>query len=190
MQKIWGILIIIGIIFSIITGRGEALSTAIVSSGEGAVSLILKLMGMLILWCGIMEIAKVSGLCQRVAKLISPIIAFIFKRAGRDERARELISMNIISNILGLGNAATPYGIAAMKRMKELTGDSLSRDMMLFTVMNTAALRLVPTTAITLREAAGAKNPADIIICVWVSSLLSLVAAMASVALFGGKNEC
>ncbi len=150
------------------SGNGEQLSKSIIESANSTVKLVIGLVGgVMSLWCGIMKIAEESGLTDKIARLIKPILKIIFKDSKNDNKALGAITMNLTANMMGgLSNAATPFGIKAMKELKRLNvrGDEASNDMALFLVLNAACIQLVPTTVISIRAAMGSKNPGEIII--------------------------
>lgn len=166
INYIWLLILGVGIIFGIVTGNGGALSSAIVDSSSDTVKLMLSLMGILCLWCGVIKIAEKSGLMNVIAKVMRPVLKKLFKKAGRDDRALSNIVMNLTANMLGLSNAATPFGIKAMEEMKRLNPEkeTASDDMALFLVINACCIQLVPTTIISIRAANGSSNPAEIIV--------------------------
>lgn len=172
INVIWFILLAFGIIAGLATGQGEAVSKSIMSSADSTVQLVIKLVGMMCLWCGVMKIAEKSGLTEKLAKLLRPIIRLLFKDAGKSENATGAIVMNLTANMMGLSNAATPFGIKAMQEMDKLNNEKgiASNDMALFLVMNAACIQLIPTTIISLRAAEGSSNPAVIIMPAMVST--------------------
>ncbi|MPN40711.1 Spore maturation protein A [bioreactor metagenome] len=156
-------------------GNMGLLSQGILDGGQSAVELCIKLTGMLCLWSGIMNIAEKAGLTQKISKVLSPFYKLVFKNTS-NASAMHAVSMNITANILGLGNAATPLGLEAMRRMQEDNKSPLSAtdDMVSFVVMNSAALRIIPTTVATLRASYGSANPMGTILATWAASFLSL----------------
>lgn len=180
INYIWFFIIAFGIIFGILTGRGTEVSNSIISSTDSTVKLAIGLLGILCLWCGIMKIAEKSGLINSLAKILTPLLRLLFKDAGRDDKALGAIVMNITANMMGLSNAATPFGIKAMDEMKRFNNDSESAtdDMALFLVLNACCIQFVPTTVISIRAALGSNNPAEIII---PSILVSTSAAILGV---------
>lgn len=166
INVIWFAILAIGIVFGIACGKGEAVSNAVINSTEATVKLIIGLAGIMCLWCGIMKIAEKSGLTGKFAVILKPVLKPLFKDAGRDEKAIGAIVMNLTANMMGLSNAATPFGIKAMGELKRLNGkgDTASNDMALFLVLNAACIQLVPTTVISIRAALGSQNPGGIII--------------------------
>jgi spore maturation protein A len=166
INVIWFGILFIGITFGLLTGDGELLSKTIVSTTSDTVELIIELLGMMCLWCGVMKIAERSGLTDKLARLLKPILRRIFKEAGKDDKALGAIVMNLTANMFGLSNAATPFGIKAMEEMDRINGhkDVASNDMVLFLVLNAACIQFVPTTVISIRAAFNSVNPGAIII--------------------------
>lgn len=166
INVIWFIILICGIGVGLLTGRGDLVSKAVVTSAGSTVEFIIKLAGLMCIWCGVMRIAEKSGLTEKLAKLLRPILGLIFKDAAKDEKAMGAIVMNLTANMMGLSNAATPFGIKAMEEMDRLNPGkgTASNDMSLFLVLNAACIQLVPTTVISVRAASGAANPGEIII--------------------------
>jgi len=179
INYIWFFILSFGIIFGILTGRGDALSKGIILSSQSTVELVIKLVGIMCLWCGIMKIAEKSGLMDKIARLLKPILKLIFKEAAKDERALGAIVMNLTANMMGLSNAATPFGIKAMEEMDRLNKNkgTASNDMALFLVLNAACIQFLPTTIIAVRVACKSQNPGIII--------LPAIAATATAALTG-----
>ena len=174
----------ISLIFAAFGGQmGEMTSAVLAKSGE-AVELVISLCGVICLWSGIMRVAQRAGILEKLAHILSPIVSFLFKGVKKGGKAAGLITMNIAANILGLGNASTPLGIAAMKAIAEedasFKGDIATDDMIMLAVLNTASLQIVPTTAAALRAANGAEKPFDILPCVWIVSVYSVVLVVAA----------
>ncbi len=184
MNYVWPIMIVFAFIASIITNNMSALSAAVIQGGQDAVSLLLRLVSMLCLWSGIMEIAEASGVTAAFSRLLSPIIRLIFPKLKKNEYALEAISMNITANILGLGNAATPLGLEAMRRLQLVNADtsSASDEMVIFVVMNTAAMHIIPTTVATMRGQYGSESP----MAIMPASILTSACAL-TVAVFFAK---
>jgi len=166
INVIWFGILFIGIAFGLLTGHGELLSKTIVSTTSDTVKLIIELLGMMCLWCGVMKIAERSGLTDKLARLLKPVLKRIFKEVGKDDKALGAIVMNLTANMFGLSNAATPFGIKAMEEMDRINGhkDVASNDMVLFLVLNAACIQFVPTTVISIRAAFNSINPGAIII--------------------------
>jgi spore maturation protein A len=174
---IWFFILAIGIGIGLITGRGDIISNSIISTASSTVDFIIKLSGILCIWCGVMKIAEKSGLTENLAKLLKPILKLIFKDAAKDEKAMGAIIMNLTANMMGLSNAATPFGIKAMEEMDRLNHNKgvASDDMSLFLVLNAACIQLVPTTVISVRAASGSQNPGGVIIPALIASIIAAV---------------
>lgn len=173
---------------------GEMSSAMLAKSGE-AVELVISLCGIICFWSGMMRVAERAGLVKKLAGLLSPIVGFLFKGIEKGGKAAGLITLNLAANILGLGNASTPLGIAAMKAIadedKNFSKDAAGDDMIMLAVLNTASLQIIPTTAAALRAANGAEKPFDILPCVWIVSVYSAVIVVAAVKLmcFVGRKR-
>jgi len=166
---------ILGILYSFITGTN--ISSEMLSASSKSIELILTIIPVMCLWLGIISIAKKSGLLDKLAKLLTPILKFIFPEIPKDNPAFSYISINIIMNMLGVGNAATPFGLKAMKELQELNNnkDIASRSMITFIVLNTAAVTIIPTTIISLRILNRSLNPMDIVPYIIITSTLSCI---------------
>lgn len=180
MKWIFALLIIISVIAGILTQNVEKVSNAVLNEGVNAVELIIFMMGGMCVWGGIMRIADKSKLTDKLCKLFKPIARVIFKGLDLNGRAFKAICMNITANLLGLGNAATPLGMEAMKRLEqeEKTTDTASDNMVVFTVVNTASITLIPTTVASLRLKHGSENPMDILGGVLLTSFISLIVSV------------
>lgn len=179
-------MVVVSTIYAVFCGNIADVSTEILNSAQSAVELCLSLMGIICLWCGVMKVAQRSGITDFLSRFLSPVLSRLFKGIDKSGRAMQAISMNVISNLLGLGNAATPLGIEAMKRIEEEeSGNGIaSRNMILFVVLNTASIQLVPTTVGALRALSGSKSPFEIIPAVLISSIASVSVAILSVYIF------
>lgn len=177
LNKIWAGMIFIGIVFGIIHGKMQEVTNGILSGAQDAVSLCISLAGILAFWSGIMEIAKESGFLQKLSKGLTPFLDFLFPDVPKNHPAREQMSANIAANILGLGWAATPSGLEAMKQLKQLNGNSevASRSMCAFLVLNISSLQLIPVNMIAYRSQYGAVNPTAIVGPAIVATLVSTI---------------
>ena len=175
LNILWPIFIIISISYSILSGNVENLNNSIFESTESAINLTLTLLGTTCLWSGIMEIASKTEIMNYLAKMLNPITKRLF--SNLNEKSYNNIIMNIIANILGLGNAATPLGLKAMSELQKENNnkDVLSDNMMLLIVLNTASLQIIPTTVIAIRSSLGSENPTKIIFPVWVSTICAAI---------------
>ena len=175
---IFGAIILLSVIFGIASGNGDKLADGIMKGAEESINLLITMAGMMILWSGIMEIASRGGFTRVIGRLLSPLLKRLFKNA--DSKAMGYISMNVSANLLGMGNAATPFGISAMRELRRLGGncDTASDDMVSFVLINTASIQLMPTMVGVLRESCGSKTPFDILPCVWISSAAALTVGL------------
>lgn len=180
LNKIWPIFIIISFIYAFFSANIDKVNSGIFESTKSAVELSLTFLGTMCLWNGIMQIAYKSKLINRIVKILNPIIKRIFPEIKKDEKIKKEVSMNIIANIFGLGNAATPLGIKAMTSMQEVNTkkDTLSDSMMMFIVINTASLQIIPTTVIAIRTSLNSSNPTSIVVPVWVATIFSIIAGI------------
>ncbi|MCI6320397.1 MAG: spore maturation protein A [Dysosmobacter sp.] len=178
MSWIWGGMVILSLLFGAATGRIDAVSEAALSGAQNAVELSLSMAGVLCLWSGIMEIMRVCGLTDGLARAFRPLMRRLLPEASRDSETLAAVSANVSANLLGLGNAATPLGIQAARRMARGCGGVASDELCRLVVLNTASIQLLPTTIASVRAAAGCKTPFDILPAVWLSSVLSVTAGL------------
>lgn len=180
---IWFLFIFIGIIVAAVTGDITAVTDAAIENAELAVELALGLIGVMTLWLGIMKIAEESGLVNLLAKALKPLMVRLFPEVPADHPAMGAMIMNMAANVLGLGNAATPLGLKAMKELNEINGDkdTASNAMCTFLAINTSSVTLIPATVIAYRSAAGSANPTEIIGPAIIATLASTIAAVIAV---------
>ncbi len=180
INYVWSGLVVISILCSVFLGNTQNLSNAVIESGAKSIELILTMAGVMCLWSGIMKIAIESGFTNLISKLFSPLLRPLFPNLDKNSDAFQSITMNISANLLGLGNAATPFGLKAMEQLHTLNGKKniASNEMVIFVVMNTASLQLLPTTLATLRKTYGSTAPFEIIVPVWISSVCALAVAL------------
>lgn len=174
INYIWGVFILLGVIISIIKGDNN-LTNNLITSGTKGIDIIINLIPLMCLWLGTMKIADSSGLLNIISNKLSKIIRVVFPEIPKGDPAIAYISSNIVMNMLGLGNAATPFGIKAMTRLKELNNNSdiASRSMITFLVINTSSVTIIPTTIISLRIASGSNNPTEIMTACIITTFLS-----------------
>ncbi len=177
LNILWPIFILISFIYAILKGNVEAINQSIFESAANAVQLCITFFGSLCLWNGIMKIAQETSFTEKLTKLLKPLINFLFPENKDNEKAKEEISMNMIANILGLGNAATPLGLKAMKTLQKENPqkDTVSHSMAMFIVINTASLQLIPTTVIAIRSSFNSTNPTQIIFPVWGATMAAFL---------------
>ncbi len=184
MNKIFSIIIILSVAYGIYSGNFSEMSDSLLNDPSSAVDLVIFLTGSMCLWGGLMRIAEKAGITEYLAMLFRPAAKLLFKGLDLNSRAFRYICMNVTANILGLGNAATPLGIEAMKELEKAHisegGDPLyaSDDMVTFTVLNTASLTLIPTTCAAVRAKYGSASPMEIFPAVVVTALAALTASL------------
>lgn len=179
LNSIWFGMIALSVVCALMTGRLGELSSAVMDGAQTAVELSIFLLGSMCAWLGFLKIAEESGLSRLLAQALSPIIGRLFPEYREDEEIQGKISMNLSANLLGLGNAATPLGLAGMKSMAEKnTTDSPTKGMILFVVMNTASLQLIPVNMAAMRANCGSAAPFSILPQVWITSAASLAVCM------------
>ncbi len=182
INKIWFSLIVLGILCAFFSGSTQITIDAITVSAKSTIELIIALAGFLCFWNGMLNIAEKSGLTKSIAKLLNPIFMFLFKKEGREEKALGAIVMNLTSNMFGISNAATPFGIKAMEEMQKNNPikDRATNDMVLFLVMNAACIQIIPTTIISIRSAASSTNPTFIILPAILSTSIAAIVGICS----------
>lgn len=194
LNVIWGVMIVAGIAFGAITGNMEAVGNGIMDSAKEAVSLAIAMMGVVALWSGLMEIAKESGIVAGATRLLRPFIRFLFPRIPEGDESLEHITVNVISNIFGLGAAATPAGLKAMKALERLEEKrandeaqakntykkqhAASNEMCTFLVLNISSLQLIPVNMIAYRSQYGSVNPMAVVGPAIIATLVSTLAAV------------
>ena len=166
VSYIWFFLIVIAIVFSLLTGRLDIINDSIITNGSKALDLMMSILPIIVLWTGIMKIAEESGLLRKFARLVEPILSKLFPSVPKDNPALGYIASNIAANMMGLGSAATPFGLKAMSELQKINEkkDTASVAMITFLVLNTAGVTIVPTTVLALRIAHGSANPSEIIL--------------------------
>jgi len=180
MNTIWFLLIAISVIFSVINGRLDEFTKSIFDGAKSAVEVSLFLLGIVALWLGITKIIEDSGLIHRLSSLFRPVVCRLFKNIPQDHPSITSITLNFLANVFGLGNAATPLGIKAMQDLQSLNKDmeTVTFEMMLFIVINTASIQLIPFTVIGIISDFGSKNPAMVVLPTLLATILSAVFAV------------
>ena len=184
MAWIWTGMAVLSILCGLATGRGDLVAAAAVEGAQAAVELCVSIAGMLCLWTGVMEVMRRSGLAEGLSRLLRPVLSALFPQVSGDRGVMDSISANVSANLLGLGNAATPLGIEAVRRMERKTPGTASDAMCMLVVCNTASIQLIPTTVASVRAAAGSSSPFDILPAVWLASALSVGVGIAACKLF------
>jgi spore maturation protein A len=179
-------MILLSVFCAMVTGSTAGLSAAALEGASTGVQLAIALAGPLCLWSGIGRVLDRSGVLAALARRARPVLRHLFPDSCRDDKTLGSICANLSANLLGLGNAATPLGIDAVRRMRRLSpGETASHEMCRFIVLNTASMQLLPTTVAALRAAGGAAAPLDILPAVWVTSVCSVAVGLAAAFLFG-----
>jgi len=178
MARIWTGMVALSLAFGLLSGNLDAVSNAALEGARSAIELSISMAGVLCLWSGVMEIMNACGLSAGLARLFRPILRRLLPDACKDEETLAAVSANVSANLLGLGNAATPLGIRAARRMARGCGGAASNELCLLVVLNTASIQLLPTTIASVRSAAGCTTPFDILPAVWLASALSVAAGL------------
>lgn len=191
VNKIWIFFIIIGITFCLFTNNLETLNNTILNSGKNTLDMILKIFPVMALWLGIMNIAKEAGLLNKLSEKIYPLMHKIFPEIPKNHESLGFICSNIISNMFGLGNAATPFGLKAMKSLQEINPkkDEASRSMITFLVINTSGVTIIPTTVISLRMMYESASPSEIVLATIITTIISLICAIMIDRLFAKGSK-
>lgn len=180
INKIWFSFIFVGITYGFISGNISAVNEEIIISAKKSLDIFISIFPVIVLWLGIMTIASDSGLLNKISNILYPILGKIFKDIPKNHESLGYISSNIAANILGLGSAATPFGLKAMKSLQELNDnkDTASHSMITFLLLNTSGLTLVPTTVISIRMLYKSINPTSIITSTILATLISTISAI------------
>ena len=175
LNRIFLGMLLAAIVVGMALGRGEELTSALLEQSAGAVRLAIDMAGVMCLWMGVMEVMKRSGLAEGLSRLLRPVLGRLYPDLRRDRETMDAISANVSANLLGLGNAATPLGIQAARRMAKRTPGVASDSLCMLVVCNTASIQLIPTTVAGVRLAAGCAAPFDILPAVWLASAVSVM---------------
>lgn len=182
INYIWAFMIISGICISFFTGKIEAVSQTIIESCSSAVELCIGMIGIYALWMGLMKIAKESGMVEKLSEKMQPVLSRLFPGVPKSSEAMGFISLNIIANMLGMGNAATPFGLKAMAEMQKYNKDRFvaTDDMCMFLIINASSVQLIPSTVIALRQASGSAMPAEITLTALFATSCSTIVGIAA----------
>lgn len=186
LNIVWPVFIILSFSYAIFSGNLEKLNSSIFDSTADAVNLCINLLGTICLWNGIMQIASNTNILQKFTKILKPIIRFLFPEIQGNSIIYHEIAMNMVANILGLGNAATPLGLKAMKSMQKENPkkDTLTNAMATFIIINTASIQIIPTTVIAIRNSLESQNPTSIVFPVWIATICAAIAGITATKLF------
>lgn len=191
MSIVWIVMLTLSVSFGILNDSASAVGAAALIGARSGVEATLAIAGALCLWSGLGRVLEHSGLSEKLTHLLAPLLRRLFPRSFRDPAAAAALSANFAANLLGLGNAATPMGVAAARRMQALSGSEYASDELCrLVVLNTASVQLLPATVAALRAGLGAAKPMQILPAVWLSSLLSVGTGLGAAALFarGGRR--
>ena len=185
MAIIWAAMVGVSVVCGLATGRMDAVAAGAVDGAAAAVELCLSMAGVLCLWMGIMEIMRRAGLSEKLAMLLRPVLKRLYPDFAGDREVMDTVAANVSANLLGLGNAATPLGMEAARRMSRKSPGVASDSLCMLVVCNTASIQLIPTTVASVRAAAGSAAPFDILPAVWLASAISVVTGISAAKLMG-----
>lgn len=195
LNYLWGGMILIAVVYGAVTGNVQAVGNAALDSSKEAVELCITMLGVMALWTGVMQIAEASGLTRKLIRLLRPVLHFLFPEIPEDSKANGYIASNMIANFLGLGWAATPFGLKAMEELQKINvaqggkKEVASRAMCTFLIINISSLQLIPVNIIAYRSQYGSVNPAGIVGPAILATLASTVAAVLFVAVTNKKGK-
>ena len=191
LNVLWPIFIIISFIYAIFVGKVEDVNNGIFSSLSDAIQLTITFLGTMCFWNGMMQIAQQTSFVDKLVRILQPFMRLLFPKLCPTDKAYQEISMNMVANILGLGNAATPLGLKAMKTLQETNPkkDTVTNAMAMFIILNTASIQLIPTNVIAIRTALGSENASSIIFPVWVATIVAAIAGIAVTKICIAKSK-
>ena len=191
LNSIWPIFIIVSIAFAMVTGNIDKINSSIFESASTAVELTITMLGTMCLWSGIMEVAANTSIIDKILKLLRPILKRLFPKVEKDSKEYKEMCMNIVANLLGVGNAATPLGLKAMQTLQHKNNNkkALTDTMAMFIVLNTASLQIIPTTVISIRASLNSTDPTKIIVPVWIATISAAVAGISAIKIFSKIEE-
>lgn len=186
LNVIWSFFIIIGIVTAVFTGNMANVTQAVIDGGRDAVNLAITMLGVVATWSGIMKIAEKGGMIESLSKKLEPVLNFLFPSVPKKHPARQYIATNFVANFLGLGWAATPAGLMAMKELQSINKDkkTASKAMCMFMIINMSSLQLITVNIIAYRAQYGSANPSEIIAAGIAATLFSTIAGIASAKIF------
>ena len=184
MTVIWTGMVVLSVLYGLWAGNGPAVAAAAVEGAAAAVELCITMAGVMCLWMGVMEVMKRSGLAELLSRLLRPVLCRLYPDCKRDKETMDAISANVSANLLGLGNAATPLGIQAARRLAAKSPGVASDSLCMLVVCNTASIQLIPTTVASVRLSAGCATPFDILPAVWLASAMSVAVGILAAKIF------
>lgn len=186
MGWIWALLILLSLVSSAITGKGSALSAATAQGARAGIDLSITLAGSMLLWCGVGKVMESTGITSALSKLLHPLLHFLFPRTRQDKTLSNYLSANICANFLGLGNAATPMGLLACRRLVDPKQPTVANDQLCrLVVLNTASIQLIPASVAAVRVGLGCQTPFDILPAVWITSLAAAACGLLAAFIMG-----
>ena len=190
MSRIWTLFLLVSILCAALTGKGAALASATLQGTQAGINLAISMAGAVCLWMGVHRLMETSGLTDMLSRLLNPLLHRLFPRTQADTALARDLSANVCANFLGLGNAATPMGISAVKRLKDPAQPDFATDEMCrLIVLNTASIQLIPTNVAAVRSALGCSSPFDILPMVWITSLCSAVLGIVMAWILGRMSK-
>ncbi len=192
INYIWAFLIIVGTLFGIVTGNADEVSKAAVNGAKDAALLCVSLIGAYALWLGVLNIAKEAGLINSIARRLRRIIKWLFPEVPPDSAASGYITLNIVANMLGMGNAATPFGLKAMKELQTLNPNKhrATDSMCMLLVINASSVQLIPLTVISLRSTAGSAAPAEIVLTAFLATSVTTIVGITAAKILQRAAKC
>ncbi len=194
LNYLWGGMILVAVVYGAVTGNIKEVGNAALDSSKEAVELCITMLGVMALWTGMMKIAEVSGLTRKFIRLVRPVLRFLFPEIPEESKANDYIASNMLANILGLGWAATPFGLKAMEELQKIHMEQggkkgvASRAMCTFLILNISSLQLIPVNIIAYRSQYGSVNPAEIVGPAIIATLASTLAAVIFVKVTGRRE--
>lgn len=186
MGWIFAVMLGLSVISAIWMGNGSALAAAVAQGAQDGIMLVISMAGAICLWCGVGKLMEASGVTGYLSRILRPVLHKLFPTSQKDQPLANSLSANICANLMGLGNAATPMGLQAVKRFSSHSEKGIASDEMCrLIVLNTASIQLIPATVAAVRSSAGSATPFDILPAVWVTSLCSATAGLLAAYLLG-----
>lgn len=190
LNYIWGFMIIIGIVTAVLTGNIKEVTDAVISGGKDAVTLSITMLGVVATWTGIMKIAEKGGMIKQLSRKMRPLLRFLFPDIPDNHPAVQYISTNFAANFLGLGWAATPAGLAAMKELNKLNKDksTASKSMCMFMIINMSSIQLISVNILAYRAQYNSADPSEIIFACLIATTVSTLAGVIAAKILGGRH--
>jgi len=189
LNYIWVFMIIISFVCACVTGRLPDLSSAMIKAAEDALTLVISISGVMALWSGFLKIAEKSGLTKVFAIAFMPVIRLLFPETKTDKDTAGAIAMNMTANFFGMGNAATPLGINAMKKLSaHMKNGIATNSMCMLAIVNSSSIQLIPSTLIAIRSSMGSQNPGEIMLPIWIASVITFSCAVLMAKIMEGRK--